>query len=380
MVRLTIVDSLIIELNACGKALSTLNAMEQHKPIKQREELLRYAEPGEQIGIRLAHHVLSEATQSSLSAFHNAGLGTVTATRISPSLQQIMDGTINQSNTSMLIKTNNSLECITRRNLRYYVDKITNSFVDKSLNEDPFWYAIANEMGLLPKWKRSSKATTFRFHLNYRKMASDSVTIKYFVDNTFSDYIVCYSPDFIGIVDVHLKSDAQLTGMMEILGKNIGVKGISNCCSVSSQTLATIGSNLGEILIMLGVDNERTVSNNAYDVEKNFGIEAAREVLYAEILSKIDNVHTAATIVDFMTCKGFVAPFKKDNPMLKARGFLSSIAFERPKKDVKEVIRGRIVDSTSSVYSQIITGQLPDVGSGSRLFSLEEGELDWSEM
>ncbi|KAG9320966.1 hypothetical protein KVV02_001826 [Mortierella alpina] len=130
---------------------------------------------------------------------------------------------------------------------------------------------------------------------------------------------------------------------------------------------------------MHGVDNLETVSNNVYDVEKNLGIDAAREVLYDEVLAKTGNIHTAALIADFMTCKGHVSSFKKDNPMLKARGFLSSIAFERPKSDIKGVVRNKIMDNTQSVYSQVITGQLPDVGSGSKLFSLEECvELDWS--
>lgn len=346
----------------------------------QRKELLCHAQPGEQIGIRLAHHALSEATQSSLSAFHNAGLGSSIASRASPSLQQIMDGVVNHSNTSMLIKTNGTLGCVASRPFKYYLDNVTNSFVDKSLSKDPFWYDIAKEFGLLPNYKRSARTTTFRFYLNYRKMVTDFVTLKHLVDNVFDGYVACYSPDFLGIIDVHLKNDVQLGGMMEVLEKRIGVKGISNCSPTKDpQTFVATGSNLGELLIMLGVDNAKTVSNNAYDAEKNLGIEAAREVLHAEILSKVNNVHTAALLADFMTCKGFVASFKKDNPVLRARGFLSSIAFERPKRDVKEVVDGQIVDPTSSVYSQIITGQLPDVGSGSRLFSLEESEeLDWT--
>lgn len=343
--------------------------------MERRKELLLHTEPGEQIGIRLAHHALSEATQSSLSAFHSAGLGGISSSRVSPSLQQIMDGATSHFNTSMLIKANNPI--IANRTFKHYIDNIGNSIIDKSLEKDPFWYAIAKEMGLLPKWKRTSKTITYRFYLNYHKMVEDFVTPKYLVDNIFDGYVACYSPIFIGIIDVHLKNDAQLSGIMEVLTKSIGIKNISKCYPIDSQTFATIGSNLGKILAISDVNKAETISNNAYDVEKNLGIEAAREVLYKEILSKVNNAHTAAMLVDFMTCKGFVAAFKKDNPILKDRGFLSSIAFERPKKDVKDVVRGKIIDPTSSVYSQIITGQLPNVGSGSRLFSLKEN-VDWN--
>jgi DNA-directed RNA polymerase subunit A" len=348
-------------------------------PMEHRKELLRCVEPGEQIGIRLAHHALSEATQSSLSAFHNAGLGSGVTSRASPSLQQIMDGAINQSNTSMIVKMNGKMEnAIVYRPLRYYVDNVTNSIANRSLNGSDFWYTIGRNLGVIPEYKRKERSTIFRFHLNYRKLVDDFVTLKHLIA-IFDGYIAFHSPDFISIIDVHLEDDAQISGTMELLERRIGVRGISSCNLADNMTLITTGSNLGEVLNMRGINNTETVSNNVYDVEKNFGVDAAREVLYDEILAKVNNVHTAALMADFMTCKGYVAPFKKDNPMLKARGFLSSIAFERPKSDIKGVVRNKIVDDTRSVYSQVITGQLPDVGSGSRLFSLEESdELDWA--
>jgi DNA-directed RNA polymerase subunit A" len=342
-----------------------------------RNKLLRHTQPGEQVGVRLAHHALSEATQSSLSAFHNAGLGSGIVTKASPSLQQIMDGVINNSNTSMVIKTDGTItNAICYRPLRYYVDDITNSFADTSLDGKDFWYDIGR-MYNLPKTNKYS--SIFRFHLNYRKLVRDFVTLKHLVDEVFKGFSAYNSPDFMGIIDIHLESDTQISNMMEFLEKHIGISGISSYNMVDENMFITTGSNLGHILYISGVDSVETISNNIYDVEKNLGVDAAREVLYHEILAKTSNVHTAALIADFMTCKGFVAPFKKDNPVLKSRGFLSSIAFERPKSDVKGVVRNKIVDYTTSVYSQIITGQLPNVGSGSRLFSLEDcEELDWS--
>jgi DNA-directed RNA polymerase subunit A" len=345
---------------------------------QQRKELLQHSQPGEQIGIRLAHHALAEATQSSLSAFHNAGLKGGVNARATPSLQQIMDGVINNTNTSMVLKLDSKVEdAISHRTLRYYVDDITNFIADPSLDGKDFWYEIGREMGELPQQK--GRSTIFRFHLNYHKLANDVVTLKQLVDTIFTGFLAFHSPSFISVIDVHLESDAQMSGMMELLERSIGVNGIMECTRVDDETIVTTGSNLGQVLNIQGVDNVKTISNNVYDVEKIFGVDAAREVLYNEVLEKVDSAHTAAMIADFMTCKGYVAPFKKDNPMLKARGFLSSIAFERPKSDVKGIVRNKVVDDTRSVYSQVITGQLPDVGSGSRLFSLEEyDELDWT--
>src|ERR1700761_1171174 len=241
--------------------------------MEYRKELLRHAQPGEQIGIRLAHHALSEATQSSLSAFHNAGLGNGTVSRISPSLQQIMDGVITNSNTSIVIKTNNTMvDAIPHRTLRYYVNNVTNSVVDISLNGKDFWYDIGKRMGIHPN---RAYSTIFRFHINYHKLSKDLITLKYIADNVFKEYITFRSPDFISLIDVHLENDAQISGMMELLDRTIGVNGISECNLVDETTFITTGSNIGQVLNMYGVDNVETISNNIYDVEKNFGIDAA---------------------------------------------------------------------------------------------------------
>ena len=332
-------------------------------------------EPGDQIGIRLAHHALAQATQSSLSAFHNAGLGE-SVTRTSPSLQQIMDGAIYNTNTSMIIRMRQERNMV-QRNIRYYVDSITNSFVDKQLEREDFWYNIGRQLGLIPVYERGPKSVVFRFYINYIKMAKDNVTLRQLCDVAFGAYVTCCSPDFMGVIDVHIGDDTNMSGIMEVLDVNIGIDGIlqchrdrSNVDPSSIPTFVTVGSNLACVLSINGVDTTETISNNVYDVEKNLGVDAAREVLYDEIMSKSGNAETAALLADFMTYRGYVSTFKKDNPVLKGRGFLSSIAFERPKNDIKNAIRNKLVDHTDSVYSQIITGVLPSVGSGSRLFSL----------
>ena len=171
---------------------------------------------------------------------------------------------------------------------------------------------------------------------------------------------------------------------MGILEKTVGISGISDYNNISTdkdKMYITTGSNLGEILNIAGVCEIETISNNILDVEKVFGIDAARKILYQEILSKTRNTEVARFISDFMTCKGYVIFFKKDNPLLLERGFLSSMSFENPKQDIKRVLQSGAKDNVSFVYSQIIAGMAPNIGSGSNLFTLIEDddmELDWS--
>lgn len=343
-------------------------------------------EPGEQIGIRLAHNALAVATQNSLSSFHNAGLGSGTISRPSPTLQQIMDGTIRQSSTSMIVKTDVDItEPIVQHKLKYYITDITNSLIDDSLSTDDFWYSIARELNLLPNYIRDRPSIVFRFHFDYIKMGENFLTLEYIANNIFGEYTVCSSPDFLGLLDVHLANDSQMSGLMGILEKSVGIPNILDYNKIPNEKekmFVATGSNLVEILNLQGICDIETTSNNVLDVEKVLGLDAAREVLYQEILSKTGNEETAALISDFMTCTGSVTFFKKDNPILPERGFLSSIAFEKPKQDIKRVLHSGAIDPITSVYSQIIVGKVPGVGSGSRLFSLEEsrmkGEFDWS--
>jgi DNA-directed RNA polymerase beta' subunit len=174
-----------------------------------------------------------------------------------------------------------------------------------------------------------------------------------------------------------------MSGLMGLLEREIGIENILDYKYIpnsDNKVFITTGSNLGRILNIEGVDGIETISNNAMDIERTLGLDAAREVLFQEILSKTGNEETADLMADFMTCKGSVAFFKKDNPILKDRGFLSSIAFERPKQDVKRVLHSGTWDPISSVYSRIVVGKVPQVGSQSRFFELmeDEGGFDWS--
>ncbi|KAF9396171.1 hypothetical protein CPC16_004562 [Podila verticillata] len=112
-----------------------------------------------------------------------------------------MDGAINQTNTSMVIRMDTKVETpVVRRAFRYYVDNITNSIVDVSLDGKDFWYDIGRELGVIPN-KRNGKSTIFRFHINYHKLTNDFITLKHLVDIIFKDFTAYHSPDFISIID-----------------------------------------------------------------------------------------------------------------------------------------------------------------------------------
>ena len=73
--------------------------------------------------------------------------------------------------------------------------------------------------------------------------------------------------------------------------------------------LGVEGTNLRAVMAMLGVDGERSATNNVAEIEKFLGIEAARKVIIQEIVRvmsaygiQIDHRHTML-LADCMTFK-----------------------------------------------------------------------------
>jgi hypothetical protein len=326
--------------------------------------------PAEQVGIRYAHIVLADLTQDSLSSFHNAGN---LSGGNSQGLQDIIDGTSTRS--GMTIKSKHAEKIkrdILYRPLKYYVMSITNSILEQ-FEDGNFWYTIGRDLGKLPGPSDipPESVIIIRFYLDYQRLKKDCRTLGYVVRNIFCNYDhVYHSPDFMGIIDVHISNLIELSSIVSLIDETFGVEGVTSC-DITSDVLVTTGSSLHEVCTHKYVDPTTVISNDIYDVELTFGLEAAREVIYSEVLAKCGNKKSSSFIADFMTCKGYVSAFKKDNPMLKDKGFLASIAFERPKKDIKGILdTGEKIDVTSSVYSQLVTGSLPDAGTGSKLFTI----------
>lgn len=316
-------------------------------------------DPGEQIGIRLAHLVLADLTQDSLSAFHSAGIESGTNGQ---NLRDIIDGIRDNSSVGMCIQ-GKPKKSITYRTMRYYITGITNSIIG-DLEEENFWYDIGG-------FEYNKSDIIIRFYLDYHKIKNDDRTLHRIAKDVFQGHTRVYcSPDFMGIIDVHVTNMIEIAGVIEMINVPMGIPDVLGCLKVGS-SLITTGSNLQEVCCMKNVDPSKTISNDIYDVERTFGLEAANRVIYNEMISKGCDKRASIFISNFMTCKGYVSPFHKDNPMLRDKGILTSIAFERPKKDIKESL-GKHDDCKGSVYSQIMTGAIPNVGTGSALFRLEE--------
>jgi hypothetical protein len=334
--------------------------------------------PSEQTGIRFAHRVLAEATQSSLSSFHNAGFGGGVS---GLSLQDVLDCRLHSTSMCIVpVKPKYAMDVkkkILYRKLKYYVTDVCNSLVSTNIEEENFWYDIGKDLGIIDKEASplAENMYTVRFRLDKKKLMDDGRTLRDIANHFFlspSYRHVCCSPEFISIIDIYVSDTTFFTQVMQTLETDIGIPNILEANILPDGNIITQGSNVAKVCSMKYVENCQTISNDFLDVQRQFGVEAAREVIYESVLEHVNgDTSSARMIADFMTRNGVVSGFKKDNPILSHRGFLSSLAFERPKEDIKNALFvDGSVDDLHSVYSRIITGKVPKVGSSADNFAL----------
>jgi hypothetical protein len=122
------------------------------------------------------------------------------------------------------------------------------------------------------------------------------------------------------------------------------------------------GSNLGALLKLPDIDPNRTYSSHVLEMEEKFGVEAARQILYEEILKKNNNPRYAEIIADYMSVTGALKGFGKSqvrhHPIL-------SMGYEESTSDLRRLgFEGHFIDRLENSYSRIALGLAPKIGTG----------------
>ncbi|KAK9759434.1 Rpoa2p [Basidiobolus ranarum] len=351
-------------------------------------------EPGTPIGILSAQEVMRVATQSNLSSFHAIGLesGSESSSTslkmfsgnevrmLHPGIKEIMDLPLTQKMSSMIISNasddvfNKDIMEITFKSL---VLGMTNSFLD--IKDDDSWYDIGISLDLFPDVaKLKNSDTRIRFYLDTQKLYAIGVrSLDVFGDTLFSNHDVTYSPFFMGIIDVYHGDKDGLIDCLQALDKRaFGIPGIRHLGRNQNGEIITHGSNIKEVSRLKNIKIKDIYSNNIRDVERCLGVEAARNVIRQELSRMYDRDPLHPTLIaDFMTWHGKITPFTKNNLHLTNRGFLSSMAFEKAKKDVRLSTRNKLVDKGDSVYSSIIINGTIPLGTGNKNFEILEQDI-----
>jgi hypothetical protein len=189
-----------------------------------------------------------------------------------------------------------------------------------------------------------------RIYLDPRKFIPLGYTLEEIAEKVYPDRLYNVSPDFMGIIDVVTSPGADITNVIHGFGTRLNGSFLIKDARIIDNKLYTIGSDLATIFKVDKIVHDTITSNSILDVEKVFGIAAARELITRLIDNKI--------VASFMTRSGKVLPFKKDNLLLYRRGFISSMSFERVRGSLVSEIKeaGEVTDDLSSIYSRIWAG------------------------
>jgi DNA-directed RNA polymerase subunit A" len=171
---------------------------------------------------------------------------------------------------------------------------------------------------------------------------------------------------------VALRSIRRMTNKLRQL-HIIGVKNIKRAVVIQgkeSRFIRTGGSNLVDVLAHKGIDTTHTYTNDVKEIEKVFGIEAARNAIVREIQEVMDSQNLRVDIrhimllADAMTMDGSIKSVGRHGLSGQKAGILARAAFE---ETIKHLIAAAIKadeDKLVGVTENIIIGQMIPVGTG----------------
>lgn len=314
--------------------------------------------PGEAVGVVTAQSFGEPSTQMTLNVFHFAGVAEMQITLGLPRLIEIFDARKEPSTPSMDIylerEFNNEEDA---KKMAARIREIRIEDVASEIGIDFNNYEIKIKI---------NKEVLRELHLTMDKIASalEAKNIK-----------LRKSEDLLTIKARDEKDFKELHRLKEKL-KEItiaGVKGIKQILLVKRENdyvILTAGSNLEEVFKIKGVNKERTMTNNLYEVANVLGIEAARQVIMNEANKVIEkqsldiNHKHIKLIADAMTLSGNVKGVTRVGIIQDKSSILARASFETP---IKHFVNAAIANSTDhlvSVIENLILNQPVPVGTG----------------
>ena len=279
---------------------------------------------------------------------------------------------------------NSNLEEETKKNemskfiIRFVFDR--EAMLDKNITMDDVHFAIKNsfkkEVVCMYTDLNSSKLI-FRIRLTESLTSSKKSTLDQ------SDKIYC------------------LKNLQDNLLDNLKLRGISNIPKIiirkmtnslryvdgsyklqDSWVLDTVGTNLLGILGSSGIDANRTYSNHIQEVYRTLGIEAARQIIYNEILETMEhssayiNSHHLELLCDRMTCNQTMTSIFRHGINNDNIGPIAKASFEETPEMFLRAARHAELDPITGVSANIMCGQQGNFGTSAFQVMLDINKMN----
>jgi DNA-directed RNA polymerase subunit A" len=184
--------------------------------------------------------------------------------------------------------------------------------------------------------------------------------------------------DSDGGIEIKVKESENVNEVYKVKEKikNIyveGIKGIKQVLPVrrgDEFIIITAGSNLKEIFKLKEVDATRTTTNDVFEIEKVFGIEAARQAIINEVFKVIEaqglnvDIRHIMLVSDTMCYTGEIKGITRYGIVSEKASVLARASFETPLKHIINAALVGEVDKLDSVVENVMLNQPVPVGTG----------------
>lgn len=327
---------------------------------------------GESVGIICAQSIGQMNTQMTLNSFHHAGISEAAMTAGVPKFQELLSATHNPK------ITNTSIFFACRPTTFDDVVSLCNNIKHLTLKEGVLnWYNTGEFVEFEFNWKVMYRYGVYPLDFKYRigRAFSDiGVTIrKSSESNTLVLVVTPVNPE--GVDGFEYINEIVIPNLLVVT-----ISGIENVKHVFyekkySETdneedeewfVRTVGSDYERIILMPGIDFERTVSNNIWDTYELLGIEAARESLrreFSSIMGGINSAHTTI-LVDRMTYSGEINSISRYTLKNENSSVLGKASFEESLENFLQASLAGSTDSATGNSSSIVLGKKARAGTG----------------
>lgn len=320
------------------------------------------AAPGESVGIISAESIGEPGTQMTLNTFHFAGVAEMNVTTGLPRLIEVLDGrkTISTELMNVYLKKPFSegkdvkilAESIKELTMNDFIKEVTINIADANM-------VISLKKDKLDLLKMSSEKVVAALKKSYK--------IFDFKSDKGNNIVVEQSGKDKDIITLYkLKEKIKTTSIH-------GIKGITQVLPVKKNgefILMTAGSNLKEVMKLDFVDESRTFSNNLYEVEALFGIEAARQLIIDELMKVIEaqglnvNIRHIMLVADAMCMSGRLLGINRYGIVKEKPSVLARASFETPINHMINACLAGESDPLNSVIENVMINQPVPVGTG----------------
>ncbi|MEM1687869.1 MAG: hypothetical protein QW184_00505 [Nanopusillaceae archaeon] len=323
--------------------------------------LKKLVDVGEPVGLVAAQSISEPTTQLILRSFHYVGMREFQIALGLPRLLEIMDARKRIKNKYMKIhlldKYKNDLETAKK-----VVKKIIEIKVEDVIDNLEF-YILNNKIVI-----HLDKEVLKEYDLDFQT-----------VFNILKKRLKKYNVEKRGEYSIEITASGLKPRELYVLKENIkkihlsGIKGIKEAIAKKEgdeYVIYAMGSNFLEVMKLPEVDYRRVYTNDIHEIVKILGIEAARKLIFDEMVKIFENYGLRvdyrhfSLVADVLTWYGEFLGITRYGITAEKASTLSKAAFEIPIQNFMIAATLGVEDKISSSVDNLLTNQIITLGTG----------------